>query len=64
VILASVKELAQAYLQALEKNNVNEALFWREHLTERLELLLDTVGRVERTARVDGDEPERGGGAL
>ena len=56
VQLASVKELTQAYLQAVERNQPNEAEFWKAHLKDRLEGLIDSVRNNSGVAGTHGNE--------
>ena len=63
VMLASLRELAEAYLQA-QRNRDRDELFWRARYCERLVMLCDAITDSSRVGGVDGHESERGGGFI
>jgi hypothetical protein len=56
VLLASVKEVAQALQESNDRGNVEDALFWRAVLSERVEVLIATVRSDSSVTRTDIDE--------
>lgn len=46
-------EIQEAYIQAMEKNQLNEARYWRLVLAQRLEQLVATIGDSGSDSRTD-----------
>lgn len=58
VLLASVKEVAQALQEANDRGNLEDVLFWTAVLRERVEVLIATVRSDSSVAGIDIDEQE------
>ena len=63
VLKASARELLQAYLESVRRNDDNVA-FWRECLLERMATLNDAFRDSEGLARADSDDSQGRGGSV
>lgn len=53
---ASVREVAQAYFEALNRGDLHGVYFWRSVLVERLVMLRVAIADNQRASGVSGDE--------
>ena len=44
IVRAATREVLEAYMAALRNGDLQQALFWRAYVVERLELLSEYVG--------------------
>jgi len=56
VLEASVREIAQAYFQALERGDIHAVYFWRTVLVERLVMLRVAITDNQRDANARDDK--------
>lgn len=56
VLLASVKEVAQALQESSDRGNLEDVVFWKAVLSERVEVLIATVRSDSSVTRTDIDE--------
>lgn len=64
IVRAAAREVLEAYNQAMLRGDIQQALFWRPIVVERLELLSGDDEDFGRVVGVDGDESEGRGSAL
>lgn len=57
ILRASVKEVLQAYLDAVTKNDRDQIEFWRGVLLERMSMVNDAVKHYQRASGANSDEP-------
>jgi hypothetical protein len=58
ILEAAVQEIKEAYVQALQKNQQNEAKFWKLELLVLLEKLSANTGHTEPDSRTDSGEQQ------
>jgi hypothetical protein len=56
VAQAAALECLEAYLEALQRGDWNQAEFWRRNATERIVNLNDAIGNYLKSGGVDGAE--------
>lgn len=59
-----MREVAQALQEAVERGNAQDVLFWKQVLSERVEVLIATVNSDRSVTGTNGDEPEGSGGTI